>query len=301
MAGVKGKTEMLTVMAPAKLNLTLEVLDRRNDGFHEIRSVVQTIDLCDRIVFRPGDRITFKCHAPGWLLEESLVSRAAALLKDVSGHTEGASIDISKKIPLLSGLGGDSSDAAAILIALSRLWKLACPPGELARLASQLGSDVAFFLFGGTALMQGRGEVVSPLPPLPGMWVVLLVPDVPRSAGKTGRLYDSLKKEHYSDGQATEDLVALLTRGGDVMAENLCNAFECVAYDSFEGLGGYRQRFLEAGAGGVHLAGSGPALFSLFRDKAEAEKVYASLKKQKLEAYLAETMTTDKRMEQVTE
>jgi 4-diphosphocytidyl-2-C-methyl-D-erythritol kinase len=280
---------MVTVMAPAKLNLTLEVLSRRVDGFHEIRSVVQTINLCDRLDLQPDKKMVFRCDAPGWLPEESLVSRAAALLKETSGCTEGATIELSKKIPLLSGLGGDSSDAAAALIGLNRLWGLAYSSGELARLASQLGSDVAFFLFGGTALMQGRGEVVSPLPPLPEMWAVLLMPDVSRIAGKTGRLYASLKSGHYSSGQATEELVALLTRGGDVTPDNLFNAFDGVAYDIFEGLGSYRQRFLEAGAGSVHLAGSGPTLFTLFKDRSLAEKVYVNLKEQGLDSYLAET------------
>lgn len=281
---------MLMVMAPAKLNLTLEVLSRRSDGFHEISSVIQTINLCDKLTFRPDEKITFKCNSPGWLPDESLASRAAALLKKDSGSKEGATIELSKKIPLLSGLGSDSSDAAAALTGLNKLWGLEYPPGELVRLASQLGSDVAYFLFGGTAMIQGRGEVVSPLPPLPEMWAVLLVPDVPRAFGKTGRLYDSLKEEHYSSGQATEDLVALLTRGGDVSPGSLFNVFDDVAYNVFKGLVEYRERFLEAGAGSVHLAGSGPTLFALFRDKAQAEKVYSNLKKQQLEAYLAGTV-----------
>lgn len=292
---------MLTVMAPAKLNLTLEVLSKRNDGFREIRSVIQTINLCDRFEFRPNKKITFRCDLPGWKADESLVSRAAALLKETSGCAEGASIKLFKKIPLSSGLGGDSSDAAAVLIGLNRLWGLAYPSGELARLASQLGSDVAFFLFGGMAMMQGRGEVVIPLPPLPEMWAVLLVPDLQRSTGKTGRLYTSLQKEHYSSGQATEDMVALLTRGGSVSADSLFNVFDKVAYNIFEGLDGYRERFLEAGADSVHLAGSGPSLFTLFRDKDKAKKVYANLKGQGLETCLAETMAAIDGLQQITE
>ena len=297
MAGIEGEAEMVTVMAPAKLNLTLEVLSKRSDGFHEIRSVIQTIKLCDRLDLRPGKKMVFRCYDAGWLSAESLVPRAAALLKETSGYADGATVELSKQIPLLSGLGGDSSDAAAVLIGLNRLWGLVYSSGELARLASQLGSDVAFFLFGGTALTQGRGEVVSPLPPLPGMWAVLLMPDVPRSASKTGRLYAGLKREHYSSGQATEELVTLLTRGGDVAPDNLLNAFDGVAYDIFEGLDSYRQRFLEAGAGSVHLAGSGPALFTLVKDRAQAEKVYANLKGRGLEAYLAETMAATDRLE----
>ena len=281
---------MLTVRAPAKINLTLEVLSRRTDGFHEVRSVIQTIGLYDQLSFQPGKKIVIKCDHTGWLAEESLVPKAASLLKETSGCSEGTTIELSKKIPLLSGLAGDSSDAAAVLIGLSKLWGLAFPPGELAQLASQLGSDVAFFLFGGTALVQGKGELVSPLPPLSKMWLVLLMPAVPRYTGKTGWLYSSLNERHYTDGQITEKLVVLLTKGDDVTPANLFNVFDNIAYDSFKGLDDYRERFLKAGADSVHLAGSGPSLFTMAKDRVQAEKIYKQLTEQGLEAYLAETL-----------
>ncbi len=281
---------MLSVLAPAKLNLTLEVLAKRGDGFHEIRSLIQTISLCDRLDFKPGDDITFKCDEPGWLSEKSLVPRAASLLQKASGCRKGATITVHKRIPLMSGLGGDSSDAAACLSGLNKLWGLSLPRAELAPLASQLGSDVAFFLFGGTALVEGRGEVVSPLPPLPHMWVVLAMSPVPRPIGKTAQLYSRLKASHYTDGQITRKLVKLLSEGEEVAPAKLFNVFDNVADDSFSGLNDYRQQFFKAGAASVHLAGSGPALFTLMGDKAQAERLYNNLKKLGLEAYLAETL-----------
>lgn len=289
-AGIEKGDTMLTVLAPAKINLTLEALAKRADGFHEVRSVIQSIKLYDQFRFQLNNELVIKCDDSGWLAEESLVSRAASLLKETSGYSEGATIELSKKIPLLSGLGGDSSGAAAVLVGLNNLWGLALPPGKLAQLAWQLGSDVAFFLFGGTALVRGRGELVSPLPPLPHMWVVLLLPAIARSSGKTGRLYASLNTNHYTDGQATEEMVALLTKGRDIASANLFNVFENVAYDEYKELDDYRQRFSKAGADSVHLAGSGPALFTMLKAKAQAEKIYRSLKKQRLEAYLAETL-----------
>ncbi|MFH1662557.1 MAG: 4-(cytidine 5'-diphospho)-2-C-methyl-D-erythritol kinase [Chloroflexota bacterium] len=289
MADIQGEN-MLTVLAPAKINLTLEALAKRPDGFHEVHSVIQTIKLYDSFSFKPGKKLVIKCDYTGWLAGESLVSRVAGLLKETSGYTGGATIELLKKIPLLSGLGGDSSDAATVLLGLNRLWGLALAPGELARLASQLGSDVSFFLFGGTALLQGRGEIVSPLPSLPHMWVVLVIPPATRSGGKTGLLYSRLKENHYTNGQKTEKLVSLLTKGGGVAPDNLFNVFESVAYNIFKGLDGYRQKFLRAGAASVHLAGSGPALFTMIKEKAQAEKIYSGLKKQGLEAYLAETL-----------
>ncbi len=281
---------MLSVLAPAKLNLTLEVLAERGDGFHEIRSVIQTISLCDRLDFKPGDDIEFKCDSPDWIAEESLVSRAASLLKEASGCHKGATITVHKHIPLLSGLAGDSSDAAACLRGLNKLWGVALSRDKLLELTLQLGSDVAFFLFGGTALVEGRGEVVSPLPSLPHMWVVLLVPPVPRVPGKTKKLYASLKASHYTDGQITRRLVEELMAGRAFTPSLLFNTFDNVADGSFSGLNNYRKQFFLAGAGSVHLAGSGPALFTLLKDKAQAEELYNNFKKLGLEAYLAKTL-----------
>jgi len=304
---------MLKILAPAKLNLTLEVLAKRPDGFHEIRSVIQAINLGDSLYFRLSKNIEFSCNDPEWVSAKSLVSKAVSLLQKTTGCAKGVTIEVDKRIPLVSGLSGDSSDAAAVLRGLNRLWGLGLSLPQLLELASQLGSDVAFFLYGGTAVVRGRGELVTPLPPFPHMWVVLMLPPVPRMPGKTGRLYASLKPSHYTPGEITDRLVALLTgrglegrspfktntspsplkeRGieGERLVHNLFNALEDVAVDNCAGLGGYRQQFLKAGAREVHLAGSGPALFTLLEDKAQAEKIYHNLQKQGLESYLTDTL-----------
>ncbi len=288
---------MLRILAPAKLNLTLEVLAKRPDGFHEIRSVIQTIKLGDSLHLRLSQSITFKSNVPKWLPEESLVSKAASLLQEATGCPKGATIEVNKRIPLVSGLGGDSSDAAAILRGLNQLWDLGLPLPELVKLARQLGSDVAFFLYGGTALVRGRGEIVTPLPSLPHMWVVLMVPPVPRMGRKTERLYASLKPRHYTDGQITDRLIERLKAGRGFTPSLLFDTFENVAFDSFIGLRQYREQFLKAGATSVHLAGSGPALFTLMKDKPQAEKIYENLQRQGLEAYLTDTLSTIQKVE----
>jgi len=281
---------VLTLQAPAKLNLTLEVLGERQDGFHEIRSVIQTINLCDSLHFQLGQNIELKSDMPDWAPEKSLVSKATGLLQEATGCTKGVTIEVNKRIPWLSGLGGDSSDAAAILRGLNKLWGLGLSLEELLKLASQLSSDASFFLFGGTALAEGRGEIVTPLPSLPHMWVVLMMPPVSRRPGKTKQLYASLKASHYTGGQITDRLVTSLTTGGEVTASSLFNVFDEVALDNFAGLGKYREQFLKAGAQEAHLAGSGPALFTLVRDKNRAEKIYGNLQKQGLESYLSDTL-----------
>lgn len=281
---------MLKVTAPAKLNLTLEVLGKRLDGFHEIRSVVQAISLCDSLSFSLSRGIEIECADSEWKPEVSLVSKAAALLQETTGRTKGVFIKVGKRIPLLSGLGGDSSDAAATLRGLNRLWGLNLAPWQLAEQAAKLGSDVTFFLSGGTALMEGRGEVITPLPALPGRWLVLLVPPLVRAEGKTERLYRSLSAGRFTEGQISDRLVDLITTGGEIALSDCFNVFDSVADDRFDGLDRYRWQFLDAGAHQVRLAGSGPTLFTMMKDKAQAEKIYKNLKVKGLETYLAETL-----------
>jgi 4-diphosphocytidyl-2-C-methyl-D-erythritol kinase len=298
MAGIcrGGKNGMLTVAAPAKLNLTLEVLGKRPDGFHEIRSVVQTVALHDSLRFDSCQDIEFRSDRHDWVADKSLISKVANLLRETSGCSRGAMIEIDKRIPLTAGLGGDSSGAAATLRGLNKLWGLGLSLAELAELASRLGSDMTFFLYGGTALLEGRGEIVTPLPPLPRMWAVLLVPPVPRMPYKTGQLYASLDNRHYTLGQTTDHLVASLNSGKELSLPPF-NVFDQVAADSFPGLEDYRQQFLQAGASEVHLAGSGPTLFSLLDDRPQAEIIHQRLKQTGLESYLTETSTPVDRLE----
>ena len=126
---------MLVIEAPAKINLTLEVLDKRLDGYHEIRSVIQTVNFCDSFQITLGDTIQFKSDMPDWSLEQSLVAKTVKLVQEATGCAKGATIEIKKRIPLMSGLGGDSSDAAAVLRGLNQLWKLRLPQSKLLEMA----------------------------------------------------------------------------------------------------------------------------------------------------------------------
>lgn len=288
---------MLTVVAPAKLNLTLEVLSKRRDGFHEIRSVIQTIDLCDSLHLQLNCDIELKCDMTGWVPEKSLVSKAARLLQEYSGCIEGAKIEVNKRIPLVSGLGGDSSDAAAALRGLNRLWGLGLSLEELQGLAMQLGSDVSFFLYGGTAMIEGRGEVVTPLPPVPHMWIVMVMPSVPRLPGKTRQLYNSLGIDHYTDGGITTRLVDIIRKGGSFNTALLFNTFENVVFTRFPEISVSQRHMVEAGATNVHLAGSGPALYTFLKDRDKADGLYSRLQYQGVETYLVETLAAIEKMD----
>ncbi|MFC1954668.1 4-(cytidine 5'-diphospho)-2-C-methyl-D-erythritol kinase [Chloroflexota bacterium] len=283
---------MLTLIAPAKINLTLEVLAERMDGFHEIRSVIQTIDLSDTLHFRSGQEVTIISDTPEWNAAESLVSRTVDLLRQETGSSQGVTIEIEKRIPLTAGLGGDSSDAAAVLMGLNSLWGLNLPLEKLFEFARQLGSDVSFFLYGGTALLEGRGEIVTPLPTLLRCWLVLALPPVPRLPEKTKQLYRALGVNHYTDGQITRNFIEKLKTGSIFENSLLFNTFENVAFSLFPGLGIARDHFIKLGAESVHLAGSGPTLFTLFEDKDRAERLFLLLREQRMEPYLVETLSS---------
>lgn len=279
---------MLTVLASAKLNLTLEVLVKRQDGYHEIRSVIQSISLCDSLHFQLSQSLDFRADKTGWIPEQSLVSKAATLLKEATGCTKGVRANITKRIPLVSGLGGDSSDAVATLAGLNELWGLGLMREELLELAVKLGSDTAFFLYGGTALAEGRGEIVTSLPSLPHMWVVLVVPSVPELPEKTKQLYASLEAADYTDGHITQRLVEELKAGRE-FTPSLHNVFEKVAFKRFPEIRVCRECMVKAGAADIHLAGSGPTLFTLLKNKTQAEELYLCLQQQGLETYQTET------------
>ena len=157
-------------------------------------------------------------------------------------------------------------------------------------MGAALGSDVPFFFCGGTALIEGRGELVAPLRAFPLNWVALLVPPVAAENGKTARLYGSLKKDDFSDGTRTERFAEALIEGREIPPPLFGNAFERPAAELWPEIEEYRWRFLEAGAYRIHLSGAGPALFSLHRDRVEAERIFFNLQREHLESYLARTV-----------
>ena len=280
----------LTLKAYAKINLTLEVLSKRPDGYHEVSSILQTVSLADTLTFEPGETLYFSCDVPNLQSPNNLVLKAAQLLREATGYTRGAVIHLTKRIPIAAGLGSGSTDAAATLVGLNQLWELNLSLDKLTDLAVQLGSDVAFFLYGGTALAKGRGEEIAPLPPAPELWLVLLKPAVKPVPNKTAQLYSQLNPSHYTSGQHTRQLVTHLNHGGNVDDSFLFNVFEKVAFDFFPRLSDYRSSLLEAGGRNVHLSGSGPAFFTLLADKTHGESIIKRLENEGQKAYLVHTI-----------
>jgi 4-diphosphocytidyl-2-C-methyl-D-erythritol kinase len=281
---------MLTCVAPAKINLVLEVLGKRGDGYHEVRSLVQAVNLCDVISFELADEISFECTEPSLQTSDNLVVRAAELLREAGGYDKGAKIKLEKRIPWDAGLGGGSSDAATTLSALNGLWKLELTTPDLVELAAGLGSDVPFFIYGGTALMEGRGEKVTPLEASVQSWFVLLLPSMPRILHKTQQLYSRLDVRYFTEGHMVDKASRTWSRDRKLSPSLLFNVFDGVAFDAFHGLEGYWRRFEEAGGRNIHLVGSGSALFAPVDSEAKADEIYQQLRRQGLETHSVSTV-----------
>jgi 4-diphosphocytidyl-2-C-methyl-D-erythritol kinase len=267
----------LRIEAQAKVNLSLEVLFFNDTATTEIYTVLQTITL------------QLRCSVAGLESRDNLALRAGEALRNETGVRRGASIDLEKRIPVAAGLGSGSTDAAAALVGLDHMWATGLPTSRLRELAADLGSDVPFFVDGGTAVAKGRGELVSHLPPAPKTYMVILNPGIEMER-KTSWMYALLGDGHFSDGSRTARLAARLGERGDLDESLLYNVFEEVAFDFVSDLSRYRSLFLEAGAASTHLAGAGPALFALVPNEARGRAIQAALKEQGAEAYVVHTV-----------
>ncbi len=284
--------ETTTFRAYAKINLSLEILQKRPDGFHEIASVMQTVGLYDTLRIGLSEDLLFDCNIAELVTEDNLVWQAALKLLEYCGpgSQRGADIFLEKAIPQAAGLGGGSSDAATTLLALDHLWELHLGQEQLLELAAELGSDVPFFLKGGTALAEGRGEILTELPSIPDSWLVLVYPPLPMPENKTKELYKLLDRSDFSQGGVTRALVSALKQGERPPPSLLHNSFERVVYERFPHLDYFRQTMVEAGADYVRVSGSGPALFSLMAYQHEAQEIADRLTQANFFAYAIPTI-----------
>lgn len=253
--------QSIDIKAHAKINLTLEVLGKRPDGYHEIVSIIQTVGLYDTLILELADDLFLESDTPDMVTDDNLILKAATMLKEITGVSQGARIMLQKSIPVSAGLGGGSSDAAAALVGLNRLWGGDPSRDVLQGIAARLGSDVPFFLRGGTAMVHGRGELVRPLPAADIQWVVILSPNIPVS-DKTASLYAALTPDQHTGGLLTRKLEARIRGGSDVPPQFLFNVFDNVVHEAFPGLEEYWDAFTALGAKEVHVAGSGPSLYA---------------------------------------
>jgi 4-diphosphocytidyl-2-C-methyl-D-erythritol kinase len=281
----------LTVRAHAKVNLDLRVLGVRADGFHELRTVFQAIELHDTLVCTdtPGP-FTLRCRTPGVPLDgDNLVWKAAAALWTAlgrGGDIRDAVIQIDKKIPVEAGLGGGSADAAAALMALGRLWGGA-PITLLREVGATIGADVPFFLSGGTALGLGRGEEIYPLVDLPPHYVVIVRPPFGVSTAEAYAWYDEDRTEGVRENREFQQLpVPWPSR-----AAQMINDLEPPVIRRHQEIAGLKVQLREAGASAAAMSGSGSAVFGLFRSRALAEHAVKPLSRNGARALVTRTLT----------
>ena len=283
-----GKARRLELSAAAKVNLALEVLRRRSDGYHEIATVMQTVDLSDRLILEDADGLEVRTSAPGVPTDErNLAYRAAVALRDAAGVERGALITLDKRIPVAAGLGGGSTDAAAALVGLNRLWGLRWPAAGLEELAVGLGMDVPFFLRGGAALATGRGERLAPL----GGAALGLVLVNPRFAVSTADMYGRVTPAMYTDGaRAREAAAALETRRAGRVAVSLYNGLEVAARAAYPQIGQMQAALMAAGALGAAMSGSGPTVFGVARSWEQARQIRGRVARGSWECWAVRTL-----------
>ena len=283
----------MEIQAFAKLNLTLDILGKREDGYHDLRMVMQSITLADTLTLEENQGEGLRVSANLRFLptgEKNLAAAAALRFWEALGREpEDLDIRIEKRIPVCAGMAGGSSDAAAVLRALNQRAGDPFSPKELARLGERVGSDVPYCVLGGTALAEGRGEVLTPLAPLPRCWVVACKPDFPISTPELFAQADRVKLRRRPD---TAGLVAALEAGdlGDV-ARRMYNVFEDVLPARlYTRVAEIKNVLIQCGALGANMSGSGPTAFGLFDRLEAAQEARACLAQRYRDTFLCETV-----------
>ena len=270
---MNGSVQMVTVEANAKINLTLDILGKRPDGFHEVAMVMQTIGLHDTLVMEKTERdIKLSINVP-WLKadEKNLAWRAAELIRQEYGLEGGVRIELTKRIPVAAGLAGGSADAAAVLKGMNDLYGLQLDEEKLCELGARLGSDIPFCIMGGTMLATGRGEVLTRLSDMPETWVVLAKPRISVSTAWAYQNYDEQGAERHPDNEAIKQAIDRGNR--KAVAGLLCNVLESVTIKKYDVIAEYKQMMLDKGAMASMMSGSGPTVFGLAKSREQAEAI----------------------------
>ncbi len=268
----------LSIKAPAKINLALDVLFKRSDGYHEVNMVMTTIDLADRLDFTLLEEDVIQVESSSGVIpidKRNLAYQAARLLKERYDVKKGCKIEISKKIPVAAGLAGGSTDCAATLRGLNKLWQLGLSLDELAQLGSEIGSDVAFCVYGGTAIATGRGEKIKRIPAPPPAWVILAKPTVGVS---TADIYRQLNLEMCEHPNIPAMVKAIEEHNYIHMCKQLGNTLEDVTLQLYPNVAKIKEKMKRLGADGVLMSGSGPTVFGLTRYDNKMKRIVNGLR-----------------------
>ncbi len=272
--------QTITIDGNAKINLTLDILGKREDGFHEVAMVMQSIGLHDTLVLtrREDDAITLSIDVPFLKADEKNLAWRAAAAMMKAGRTKGVDIQLTKRIPIAAGLAGGSTDAAAVIRGMNELYGLGFSTERLCEIGAAIGSDIPFCIQGGTMLATGRGEVLRRLPAMPPLWVVLAKPPVGVSTAWAYQNYDAEGAERHPDNDAV--IAALGEHDPKAVTSLLCNVLESVTIKKYTVISRYKQMMLDQGALASMMSGSGPTVFGLTDTESTARDIAAYLQAQ---------------------
>jgi len=277
--------------APAKINLGLDVLEKRTDGYHELEMVMSSVDLADRIVLEPieKDQIIVQSNKAFLPVDKrNNVYQAAAIVKKQYGIKEGIKISVTKNIPVAAGLGGGSTDCAAALRGMNRLWNLNLSIEELIDIGMQVGTDVPYCLYGTTSFISGKGEKVEPLLPMPACWVVLVKP---RMSVSTRKIFQQVDIEEISHPDMMKLSEAILQQDYQQMIQHMGNSLEDVTIPKHPIVQQIKERMVKYGADAALMSGSGPTVFALCKKQSRAQRIVNGLKGFCDEVYLVRTLS----------
>ncbi|MFZ5968817.1 MAG: 4-(cytidine 5'-diphospho)-2-C-methyl-D-erythritol kinase [Bacillota bacterium] len=279
----------LKLKARAKINISLDVLGKRPDGYHEVRMIMQQIDLYDEIVIQEIQQgIRVRSNLDFLPCDEgNLAYRAARLMQQTYGINKGVEIFIQKQIPVAAGLAGGSTDAAAVLTGLNQLWNIGASKQELMNVGLKLGADVPFCILGGAALAEGIGEKLTAIDGLENVWIVLSKPNLGVS---TAEVYKNLELEKIEKHPDTEAIMeAMKNNQLQKVASNLCNVLESVTENLCPIVKDIKRRMLEYQALGSLMSGSGPTVFGIYKDYQKAKNAYDNLSKVYKQTFVVKT------------
>ncbi len=278
----------MIINAYAKINLTLDITGVRPDGFHTLRSVMVPVSLCDEIIIEEADGLVFDCNIPSLATSDNLCVRAANAFFERSGISPSASIMLTKRVPFPAGLGGGSSDAAAVLKGLNAFFGIPLSMQSLFDIAETLGSDVPFCLLGAPALCEGRGEVLTALSGVEELCAVIAIGEGRLPTAEVYKRYDAAGLPLRDD--TSSFIEAVENNDFSAMISSLGNAFEPVTDLLCPETKTLRELMLSLGACSSHLSGSGPSVYGIFADENASNKAAEELKKLGYSAYVCKTL-----------
>ena len=287
--------EQLTRKAYAKINLGLDVLRRRPDGYHEVKMIMQTVDIYDTLTFRKleerelsekeksstepviriySDHETLPCN------KSNLIYKAAALVMKIYEIKSGVAITVEKRIPIAAGMAGGSTDAAAVFHGLNELFELGMSPDEMKGMGVTIGADVPYCIMGGTALSEGIGEILTRLPAPPKAYLLVAKPDINVS---TKFVYENLHADTLSYHPDIDGMVQAIKEGSlEGITDRMGNVLETVTEKEYPVIARIKEEMKKAGAENALMSGSGPTVFGIYRQKEIAQKAYGIIKEQGL-------------------